>query len=511
VAKSKSNGQTTPPRSKRDVELGISRLSAAGQIISAFAGLLTVALAMYALTATDMLRANIGLLAQNGDLRSQGERLRDEKASLESGKLDLVFDNGRLRDTQQTLREQGTAAELDLKNMQAERARLLGLNRTIRDELATRTVEVASASAKLRTVEADATALRANSAVMSNSLSETTTTLLRAAMKAHLATYQPTLTEAVDWPVYSYLMDPRSLVSVAGHGATSFTVFAAPESEFDGATLPKSCRVNAAVRAIGLISTSNGNNISLHWADANNTLLIRICSYLGFDLRRAHSHERGIDTLYDKLRMNKDYVVESFITGEYDGLSYEEFKLRGFWLPALGNLFSTEIFSTAKSQGLSLPDIDPRALTLPYSFDLSKIISSSGAVMEKPSLNPLRSRFHQMDAEWVEFLKKHSIAVGFADERIMNGDTFRIYLPRFSINQVGTVEFYLYGQQLRIFDNEVRCVAEAFRSEHPVYAIAFDPAAEACSETERIRLLTRNSFMKRKGIDAPLQAGETTH
>lgn len=460
--------------------------------IAAIAAVAASGAAMYSVFSRDLVQESIKLAAVNGELQNQHNTLQAQQSALQSERLRMVAENGLLEETKQRLSaDQGViAGELD--SARREQASLTARAIELRGELVRQARQLHQKASELTQMATTRDNLRAQTDALSDKLGATSDTLLRAALMAHLASYKPSFLELAQDPVYNFLIRGNASAS-ASENVVAWSFVAMPESELSAEDIRGSCVVQSGVRAFGLrvdvtgTETSGASlNTSFKLLDAKNPMLARICKFLGARMIGMRMPDRKPIrvTVFDFLRKaGKDSVNVNLLPGAAGAMPYEQWRVRSFWSPALGNLYRGKYLKRLDSEnGGSLRRVMQGEILdqMPSNIKMGQTLAEMVSELSSDSnVAPVRERFQALDRKWVPFLKGYSVEVGYRTQRLMDGDKFREFLPRFTFAEIGTWEFLEARDLVREFDYSVFCAAEEFASGED-YLDSLDDEARAC-------------------------------
>jgi hypothetical protein len=475
--------QSPSPEGRRTERL--KRWTDFASIASGFGTLITALIAVLVVLSKDMVHENIRLQTQNIDLLNQ--------------KVGLLGDQNRLLSENSTIRREQSKLEGDRAKISADLATAKEVQGSLKirvAELARETVRrEAQLAASVRAVDklqGDAVALRAENAATSRAMQTSADQLLSLSMVSYLNQYEPHFTTLVGSGFYQYLIAEDDPAFAGASGAFSYFFFAAPASEFSPEDTRMSCLVMPGVRMLGVRLENNEAKMDFGVIrDPAEPVFKRVCRYLGSAVAIYDTPTRTRkSTVYEVLRNpNTGIVGIGLLPGAMGDLHYEEFKARGFWFAAVGNLYRSKALDVIDAQnGGSLKRMwtDPKSAPLSFTYDLTQVDELMKGGLRDEVSSVLRDRFSVMDTKWLEHLKSAQIVLSGSQERLQANGGFIRLLPRYRFADLGSADFMQRRDLVRTFDFKLMCDALNFGVSEKYFGYLDPTEAQGCATSTRI-------------------------
>lgn len=296
-------------------------------------------------------------------------------------------------------------------------------------------------------------------------------------------------------PVYMFSIEDNSSRSGAGETGIMFQIIVGDVDEEASGVPVRECGDDFGLYGFQVSVTRGGDTGRMRMKTLvgdNAGLLDQLCRSLRRPLStlgdRSATSAGGV-TLYDYFSRGNAAFGVVLMPSRMMGPEAEESVTRGFWNAAFAlrynrtpqrNFMTPEFFG--QLDRLQSGEWIDAALPIPPGF--------ANPVNYPPQARQeFGARIDRLDADWVNYLGRSAVTLRNRQHPIWEGDHPRRFVPRFSLQDVGSTEFWRAAEDLRDIMEQTNCIAQHFLVDRQYLPPDESVAAGQCPLGE-VRLLT---------------------
>lgn len=280
------------------------------------------------------------------------------------------------------------------------------------------------------------------------------------------------LVQFQDMPVHLYgLRDPANRPSARDTGSIYIIVAGRFDAETLGVTdRVARCTVGDGILAVGgiLQSSTQGSTARVSgrlMTRDNDALLRQFCEGLRRPVSSlmAGGASRNAMTVFDFMSGEHGFVAAVLIPDQFLGEDLEEGAIRNYWVPGLVSRY-VRAPRGDRAFGLALLNqlerlMDGGTAEIPLQLPFNFVGPNSYPRQARTEFGP---RIDRLSRDWDAYLSR--AAMTFRNERqpLMVGGRWNRRVPRFTLAQVGSREFWLAANDLRAFEDQLNCIGSQF-------------------------------------------------
>jgi hypothetical protein len=322
---------------------------------------------------------------------------------------------------------------------------------------------------------------------------------LVATMLAYSRTRSTALVPLQEMPVHLYgLRDPASRPSPRNTGAIYVLVAGRFAADDLGVTdRVARCTVGEGILAMGgvLRSTTHGSTAQVSgrlMTRDDDALLRQFCEGLRRPVSSLMAVGAGANamTVFDFMSGRYGFVAAVLLPDQFLGQDLEEGAIRNYWVPGLISRY-VRVPRSDRNFGLALLSQldglrDGGTAEIPFQLPFNFAGPTAYPRQAQTEFGP---RIDRLSRDWDAYLAR--AAMTFRNERqpLMTGGRWNRRVPRFTMAQVGSREFWLAANDLHDFEDQLNCIGSQFLVDKE-YVAPDGYAAPVLCALDEIRLPT---------------------